>query len=186
MNFFERQDEARRQSRWMVVLFVLAVVAVVVAVDFVVFTADRGRREAHAHGYMPPLSDMARGASAHGRLVTTLVVLAIIALASFYKTMVLRRRRRSRRPLARRRARLAPTRPTRCSGACSTSSRRWRSPRACRCREVYLLEQESGINAFAAGHNPSNAAIGVTRGTLDAPRTAPSCRASSRTSSATS
>jgi Zn-dependent protease with chaperone function len=32
--------------------------------------------------------------------------------------------------------------------------------------EVYLLEQESGINAFAAGHNPSNAAIGVTRGTL--------------------
>ena len=32
--------------------------------------------------------------------------------------------------------------------------------------EVYLLEQESGINAFAAGHNPANAAIGVTRGTL--------------------
>ena len=32
--------------------------------------------------------------------------------------------------------------------------------------EVYLLEQESGINAFAAGHNTSNAAIGVTRGTL--------------------
>jgi hypothetical protein len=32
--------------------------------------------------------------------------------------------------------------------------------------EVYLLEQESGINAFAAGHNASNAAIGVTRGTL--------------------
>ena len=32
--------------------------------------------------------------------------------------------------------------------------------------EVYLLEQESGINAFAAGHNPSNAAIAVTRGTL--------------------
>jgi Zn-dependent protease with chaperone function len=32
--------------------------------------------------------------------------------------------------------------------------------------EVYLLEQEIGINAFAAGHNPANAAIGVTRGTL--------------------
>jgi hypothetical protein len=32
--------------------------------------------------------------------------------------------------------------------------------------EVYLLEQESGINAFAAGHNPANAAIGVTRGTI--------------------
>src|SRR5690606_14542038 len=32
--------------------------------------------------------------------------------------------------------------------------------------EVYLLEQESGLNAFAAGHNPSNAAIAVTRGAL--------------------
>ena len=32
--------------------------------------------------------------------------------------------------------------------------------------EVYLLEQEAGINAFAAGHNPPNAAIGVTRGAL--------------------
>ena len=32
--------------------------------------------------------------------------------------------------------------------------------------EVYLLEQEAGINAFAAGHNPSNAAIAVTRGAL--------------------
>lgn len=34
--------------------------------------------------------------------------------------------------------------------------------------EVYLLEHESGINAFAAGHNPANAAIGVTRGAIDA------------------
>lgn len=32
--------------------------------------------------------------------------------------------------------------------------------------EVYLLEQETGINAFAAGHNPANAAIAVTRGAL--------------------
>jgi Zn-dependent protease with chaperone function len=32
--------------------------------------------------------------------------------------------------------------------------------------EVYLLEQESGINAFAAGQNSANAAIGVTRGAM--------------------
>ncbi|MGH8136093.1 MAG: M48 family metalloprotease, partial [Steroidobacteraceae bacterium] len=31
---------------------------------------------------------------------------------------------------------------------------------------VYVLERETGINAFAAGHNPSNAAIAVTRGAL--------------------
>ncbi len=32
--------------------------------------------------------------------------------------------------------------------------------------EVYVLENEDGINAFAAGHTPANAAIAVTRGAL--------------------
>jgi Zn-dependent protease with chaperone function len=32
---------------------------------------------------------------------------------------------------------------------------------------VYLLENEQGINAFAAGHKPSDAVIGVTRGSID-------------------
>ena len=31
---------------------------------------------------------------------------------------------------------------------------------------IYVLEREAGINAFAAGHNPANAAIAVTRGAL--------------------
>ena len=33
--------------------------------------------------------------------------------------------------------------------------------------EVYVLENESGINAFAAGLQPSNAAVAVTRGALE-------------------
>ncbi len=33
--------------------------------------------------------------------------------------------------------------------------------------EVYILEQENGINAFAAGLHPANAAITVTRGALE-------------------
>jgi Zn-dependent protease with chaperone function len=33
--------------------------------------------------------------------------------------------------------------------------------------EIYVLEQESGINAFAAGFTPSDAAVAVTRGTLE-------------------
>lgn len=32
---------------------------------------------------------------------------------------------------------------------------------------IYVLENEDGINAFAAGHTPSDAAIAVTRGALD-------------------
>jgi Zn-dependent protease with chaperone function len=32
--------------------------------------------------------------------------------------------------------------------------------------EVYVLEHETGVNAFAAGHTPANAAVAVTRGAL--------------------
>jgi Zn-dependent protease with chaperone function len=32
--------------------------------------------------------------------------------------------------------------------------------------EIYVLEQEESINAFAAGHTPANAAVAVTRGAL--------------------
>ncbi len=33
--------------------------------------------------------------------------------------------------------------------------------------EIYVLEEESSINAFAAGFTPSDAAVAVTRGTLE-------------------
>jgi Zn-dependent protease with chaperone function len=33
--------------------------------------------------------------------------------------------------------------------------------------EVWIMDEEQGINAFAAGTDPTNAVIGVTRGTLD-------------------
>jgi Zn-dependent protease with chaperone function len=32
--------------------------------------------------------------------------------------------------------------------------------------EVYILDKEDGINAFVAGHSPSDAVIGITRGSL--------------------
>jgi len=78
MNFFKRQDEARRASRRLVVLFGLAVVIVVASVDLVVFLLMR-QGEAHAHGYMPPLGEWL---AMHPRMVigTTLVVLAITAI----------------------------------------------------------------------------------------------------------
>jgi Zn-dependent protease with chaperone function len=163
MNFFARQDEARRASRRLVVLFGLAVLAVVAAVDFVVFMLMR-QAEVRSLGYVPPLTDWL---AAHPRLVvgTSLVVLAIISIASFYKTMVLgggggvvaqslggvRISADTTDPLQRRLLNVVEEMAI-ASGVPMP--------------EVYLLEQESGINAFAAGHNTSNAAIGVTRGAL--------------------
>ena len=35
MNFFEHQDRARKQSRWLIVVFILAVLAIVTAIDLI-------------------------------------------------------------------------------------------------------------------------------------------------------
>src|SRR5213078_4869320 len=37
MNFFEQQDRARRSTMWLIVLFVLAVLAIITAVNVAVF-----------------------------------------------------------------------------------------------------------------------------------------------------
>src|SRR5690606_30911464 len=137
---------------------------VVVAVNFVVF-AVLAQLEENATGYAPALSEWVMS---HPRtvMVTTVMVVAIIGLASLYKSSMLgggggvvarslggvRVSRDTNDPQQRRLLNVVEEMAI-ASGVPMP--------------EVYLLEQERGINAFAAGHNPANAAIGVTRGTLE-------------------
>jgi Zn-dependent protease with chaperone function len=163
MNFFQRQDEARRASRRLVLLFVLAVIAVVCAVDAVVFIIlSRTQTDSYAAG--PSLFEWM---AANPGIVagTSIVVLGIIGLASLYKSVVLSggggvaarslggvRLSADTTDAAERRLLNVVEEMAIASGVPMP--------------EVYLLEHESGINAFAAGHNPANAAIGVTRGAI--------------------
>ena len=87
MNFFQRQDEARRASRRLVVLFGLAVIAVVVAVDLVVAFA-LAQTQAYSSGVSPSLSEWMR-ANVDTLVATSLIVVGIIGFASLYKTAVL-------------------------------------------------------------------------------------------------
>ncbi|HWK74894.1 MAG TPA: M48 family metallopeptidase [Povalibacter sp.] len=163
MNFFQRQTETRRLSRQLVVLFVLAVLAVVIAVDLVVFTILASMHP-DAPGIALP-SAAWLGEHSGMVLLTTLSVIGIIGLSSLYKTSVLgggggvvarslggvRVSADTTDPLQRRLLNVVEEMSI-ASGVPMP--------------EVYLLEQEAGINAFAAGHNPANAAIAVTRGAL--------------------
>jgi Zn-dependent protease with chaperone function len=163
MNFFKRQDEARRASRRLVFLFGLAVIAVVTAVDVVVFVLMQ-QSEARTHGYMQPFGEWL---ATHPQMVvgTTLVVLAVITIASFYKTMVLGG---GGGVVARSLGgvRISPDTSDPQQRRLLNVVEEMAIASGVPMPEVYLLEQESGINAFAAGHNTSNAAIGVTRGAL--------------------
>lgn len=166
MDFFGRQAGARRASKWLVALFVLAVLAVVVAVNAVVLTAVAifAADASLAPGVAVP--DGTWLAQHPGTVVlTTLAVLSVVGVSSLYKTAALsagggvvatslggqRVTSDTSDPLRRRLMNVVEEMAI-ASGVPVP--------------EVYVLEHESGINAFAAGHNPSNAAIAVTRGAL--------------------
>ena len=162
MNFFEYQEQARRQSRWLVFLFILAVITIVVVIDLAMLVAFGVMdTEQQALFSMQTLTTNVP-ALAGGGLATA----AVILVASLFKTTALRSgggkvardlggvlvEADARDPLRRRlynvveEIALASGIPV---------------------PEIYVLEQESGINAFAAGFTAADAAVAVTRGALE-------------------
>ena len=167
MDFFAQQAKVRRSSRWLVVLFVLAVVAVIVAVDIVFVLA---------FGWHGQSSEVAGAAGAAGASSLHLnwiaiaevsaVVLVLIALTSLYRSASLRG---------------GGSVVAQSMGAtpvpADTGNPAWRKLRnvieevaiasGAPVPDIFVLEGEPGINAFAAGYTPSDAAVCVTQGCLD-------------------
>jgi Zn-dependent protease with chaperone function len=162
MNFFQQQDASRRASRRLVFLFALAVACVVVAVDLAISFALW--RFGTPDGEYFTLSQWM---TAHSGMLfgTTLVVLGIIGLSSLYKTSVISSGGGAvARSLGG--VRISPDTTDPLQRRLLNVVEEIAIASGVPVPEVYLLEQESGINAFAAGMNPANAAIAVTRGAL--------------------
>src|ERR1700752_3891529 len=163
MVFFARQPAARRMSRWMVMLFILAVGAIVVAIDAVVIVAAGVMTQPGSALALEPGSFVN-----YPGLVTlsSLVVLGTIGTAGLVRTMSLSAGGGGAVALS-----VGGT-----AGPADTTDplkRRLRNvveemaiASGVPVPQVFVLDREPGINAFAAGHNPSNAAIAVTRGAL--------------------
>ena len=152
--FFEHQRLARRNSRVMVLLFALAVVAVVAALDLVLAALYLWANDADMR--VP-------GELVLGGAVATAAVILVVSLVSVARLgeggvavarMVGARRVASdtRDPLERRLANVVEEMAL-ASGV--------------RVPGVYVLDGEGGINAFAAGWDVSSAVVAVTRGTLE-------------------
>lgn len=154
VNFFDAQDKARRATRWLVVVYVVATLLIVAGVTLVVAGAFYGFGP---QGTPPDPSVLlaaaiaaavlilgstlyrtARLSSGGGRVATELGGIKVPADVSD--------------PL-RRRLRNVVEEMAIASGVPVP--------------EIYVLEKEPGINAFAAGFTPGDAAIAVTRGTLE-------------------
>jgi Zn-dependent protease with chaperone function len=169
VDFYAYQAAARRQSRLFVLMFMAAVAVVVIALDAVIFTVLAARSASSSYGgqyggSVDPLAFALRNPDA--LFVVSLLIIGVIGLASLFKSAQLRgggavvaqslggvRVERDTADPARKRLRNIIEEMAIASGVPVP--------------EIYVLEQEPAINAFAAGHTPANACITVTQGALD-------------------
>ena len=162
MDFYSRQAAARGQTRWLVFAFIAALLAIALALDCVLFTflASSG-----AAGY--GFNALAYARAHPSQVVScTLLVMGVLSVASLYKSLELRA---GGGVVARSLGGVLVTSDTadlkrkRLLNVVEEMAIASGVPMP----EVYVLEQEPAINAFAAGHTPANAAVTVTQGALD-------------------
>ena len=152
--FFERQEAQKSYTRWLVAGFVLAFVVVTVVINLVVTIGLVGH----------PLSALRQ----HPEIIvwTSLIVIGTMLIASWHKSSQLRAggaviaRSLGGVPVTAQDSDLKRKRLLNIVEEMAIAAR-IRKP------QVYVLPEEQGINAFAAGHTPDEAAVAVTQGALD-------------------
>jgi len=154
MDFFEAQDHARRQTFVLVGLFVAAVISIVIGVYLVLLLAG-GMGMGVNFGFDPILFG-----------VVAIGTLGLIAGGSATRTAQLRKGGSAVAELLGARPVDPATRnegERRLVNVVEEMSLASGTP----VPAIYVLENEPGINAFAAGYSIHDAAVAVTRGTLD-------------------
>jgi Zn-dependent protease with chaperone function len=160
VDFFERQDKARRNTKLLVFYFALAVLSLIVAVDAAValtFGAVFGHQSLGEASPNLVRFDLMAAA--------TLGTLAIVSIGSISKTLQLARGGSAVAELLDGRLIHSETRDAnerKLLNIVEEISIASGVP----VPQVYVMDNEDGINAFAAGHSTSDAAISVTRGAL--------------------
>ncbi len=157
MNFFEQQDHARRQTRTLIILFTLAVIAIVVAVNGAMALVWSWTQS----GYVLGMREYPRGFFA----TNTVITLALIGVGTLIEMFNLRDGGDAVAKMAG--GRLVPPSST------DLQERRLLNvveemalASGIACPKVYLLDKEEAINAFAAGYNQDEAVVALTRGAL--------------------
>jgi len=154
VNFFDAQDKARRATRWLVVVYVIATVLIVMGVTAVVAVAWYSTNNAHG---LPP-AEMLGGIA----VVATLFIIG----ATLYKTSLLSSGG-GRVAVDMGGTLVSPDVQDPLRQRLRNVVEEMAIASGIPVPEIYVLEEENGINAFAAGFAPGDAAIAVTRGCLE-------------------
>jgi len=162
MDFFEHQDKARKHTKLLVLYFVIAVVGIIASVYLASVVILFGTHAKPVPG-APPLEFVLWDPRLFGYVAFG--TLSVVAVGSLYKTAVLSQGGRVvAESLGGRLVQPNTTHP---------AERKLRNvieemaiAAGVPIPEIYVLDAEKGINAFAAGHGPGDAAVGVTRGCM--------------------
>ena len=167
MDFFARQDHARKQTKVLVFYFCVAVVLIVLSVYAVVMVGvniSQQQRSGRHGEYRPAPEPVFWNAQVF--LAAGLGTVAVILFGSAWKTSQLSGGGGSVATLMGGRL-VSP-------GTTDPNERKLLNvveemsiASGTPMPQVYVLNNERGINAFAAGHTPGDAAIGVTRGCIE-------------------
>ena len=170
MNFFEQQDIARRNTKRLVMLLILAIISLIAVTTVlfagIMFYLQTGNSAHHLEtagmGFWSSLATLLDWQTVSG---ISMLVITVVLIGGLYKYQQLRRGGRvvaeslggrllniDTRDLNERKLLNVVEEMAIASGAPVPP--------------VYLLE-EPAINAFAAGHTPQDAVIGVTRGCIE-------------------
>ena len=168
MDFFARQDQARRKTKWLVVYFGIAVVTLIISVYVValVIFAGVSSRSHHRNYYDGGQTQELNLWNPEVFLAATFGVLAVVFLGSAYKTSELAAGGSAVASL------MGGTQVS--QDTADPAERKLLNvveemsiASGVPMPLVYVLNEEHGINAFAAGHTTGDAAIGVTRGCIE-------------------
>lgn len=151
MNFFEAQDNARKRTKWLVVYFALAIVGVILSVYGIVYLA-MAYTGASTSPWMPGVF-----------LVTALGTGGVMGMGSLFKTMQLHgggevvARDMGAREVD---PHTTDTNERRLVNVVEEMAIASGVP----VPGIWIMDNELGINAFAAGTEPGNAVVAVTLG----------------------
>lgn len=167
MDFFEHQSDARRKTGRMVLLFVLAVIAIVVALNAVfagIYLYGIGEMSKNISSV--PLSTQIDSIPPELFYAVSGVTLFVITGGSFFRIMQLSSGGEAvasmvgARKVSRSTADLKEKQLLNVVDEMAIAS-------GVTVPQVYVMDDEPAINAFAAGYKPNEAIVAVTRGTLE-------------------
>ncbi len=162
MDFFDRQDQARRNTRRLVFLFILATIAIVLAVDFIVSLVI-GNIGDQPVG-IPNLAWVQQNWPV--LMTSTIGTLGLIGASSLARSASLRAGGgRVAQQLGG--ARVSPESRDPARRQLYNIVEEMSLASGVPVPEIYVLEHEPGINAFAAGLTTGDAAVAVTRGAVE-------------------